>query len=146
MSAQATTAARVGDHPGRWRGVRAPLVLAAAGGATAVALLVRSPHLPGSYGFCPFLALTGAYCPGCGGLRAVHDVLGGDLAGAWAMNPLVVVVLPVLVGLWARWAWRGWRGRPVAPPGTAAIVGLAVVLAVFTVARNLPALAPVLAP
>ena len=50
----------------------------------------------GSYGVCPLYALTGLWCPACGGLRATHDLAHGDLAGAWAMNPLWVLAVPLV--------------------------------------------------
>ncbi len=107
---------------------------------------VRDPHVPGSYGFCPVHALTGGWCPFCGALRATHDLLRGDLAGAWSMNPLWVLGLPALAAAWLRWTLRG--GDPAANrPGRAwpawSVVG--VVMA-FGVLRNVPALAPWLAP
>ena len=40
------------------------------------------PHRPGFlFPVCPFKALTGWNCPGCGGLRMTHDVLHGDYTG-----------------------------------------------------------------
>jgi hypothetical protein len=59
---------------------------------------------------CAFHAMTGLYCPGCGSTRAVHHLLHGDLAGAFSMNPLMVVTAPVLILLFLRknWAMRPW--------------------------------------
>ncbi|MBC7289751.1 MAG: DUF2752 domain-containing protein, partial [Actinotalea sp.] len=94
---------------------------AAVGGLVATAttvLAVRSPHATGSYGVCPLLAFTGLWCPFCGGLRAVHDLTRLDLAGAWAMNPLFVLGVPVLVAAWAWWLGRALGvlpGRARAP-------------------------------
>ena len=45
---------------------------------------------------CPFFALTGWKCPGCGLQRAVHDLLHLDIAGAAHHNMLLVVALPVV--------------------------------------------------
>ena len=45
---------------------------------------------------CPFHHLTGLYCPGCGSLRAVHQLLHGNLAAAFGLNPLMVLSLPFL--------------------------------------------------
>ncbi|WP_258726931.1 DUF2752 domain-containing protein [Cellulomonas sp. NS3] len=133
----------------------------AVGGLTAAAVLVVGsvdPHRPGSYGVCPVYALTGMLCAGCGGLRATHDLAHGDLAGAWAMNPLWVLLVPVLVAAWATWLARRWRGVPDPAPGPAGPAGAArttrraapgvllVVVLVYSVARNVPALAPWLAP
>lgn len=113
----------------------------------AVAVLaVRNPYAGGSYGFCPIRGVTGWWCPGCGGLRAVHDLAHLDLTAAWGMNPLVVVAVPVLVALWARWLVLTWRGKPTGVLGVRGAVMLAVILVGFAVARNLPALAPLLAP
>lgn len=46
---------------------------------------------------CPFLVLTGFKCPGCGTLRGLHHLVHGRLDAAWAMNPLMVTVLPIIV-------------------------------------------------
>lgn len=62
---------------------------------------------------CPLHALTGAYCPGCGSLRAMHRLLHGDLAGAFRLNALAILSVPVLGLLalrpsWTRRAWTPW--------------------------------------
>lgn len=46
---------------------------------------------------CPFHWLTGWYCPGCGATRAMHALLHGDIAKAFAMNPLLVLALPLVL-------------------------------------------------
>lgn len=132
---------------GRWRRLRAPL-LTGVGVATATTLLATvSPHTPGQYGICPSLWLLGVYCPGCGALRATYDLAHLDLVGAWSMNPLWVLVVPVLIVAWITWVRRAWRGRRLgrrlAP--WMWIAPLAVALG-YAVLRNLPALAPWLAP
>lgn len=115
-----------------------------AGGIVVASLLlhVRDPHQSGSWGLCPWLLLTGTYCPGCGGLRAVNDLTRGDLAGAASSNLLLVASLPLLAGWWARSVLERWRGpaRPV--DGRLAVAGcmLLGVLAVgFAVLRTTPA-------
>lgn len=45
---------------------------------------------------CPFWALTGYKCPGCGSQRAIHALLSGDLAGAWRFNAVLVLFLPII--------------------------------------------------
>lgn len=95
---------------------------------------------------CPVLGLTGWYCPTCGGLRAVHDLAGGDVLGAWAMNPLVTIAVPLTAAAFVIWtirAWRGVRARAIPIWPVYVIVGLFLV---FTVLRNLAPLAPYLAP
>ena len=92
-----------------------------------------SPYLP-----CLFRELSGWYCPGCGTTRALHALAHGDLAGVWAMNPL----LPVLAVLLPAVIWRG-SGRRRAWAGSRQDwlvsarfwVGL---IGVYWVARNLP--------
>lgn len=43
---------------------------------------------------CPFYAATGLYCPGCGTLRALRQLIHGNLLGAFRLNPLMVLLLP----------------------------------------------------
>lgn len=110
-------------------------------------IALHDPHVSGSYGVCPLYAMTGLWCPLCGGLRATHDLARADVAGAWAMNPLWVVVAPLLVLAWARWLVATTRGRPTSRRLPAALpwVLLGAVVA-FGILRNIPALAPYLAP
>ena len=129
--------------PAGWRGVRTPALVAGGLLAASIALHVRDPHASGSYGFCPWLALTGTYCPGCGGLRAVNDLTHGDVAAAASSNLLFVASLPFLAVWWLRSLVDGWRGRQRTFADRTAYAVLAVVLSlviVFWVARNLPGL------
>jgi len=127
--------------------MRAPLVAAGLALAAAVMLAVVDPHQPGRYPPCPWHALTGLWCPACGGLRATHDLATGEPVAAVASNALVVALVPVVGVLWWGWLRQRWRGESTAPPtlSARATVVLVVVAAVFTIARNLPAGA-VLAP
>lgn len=130
---------------GRSRAVL-PLVTGAAALAGAALLSVRSPHVGGSYGICPSLAVLGVWCPGCGGLRAVHELTGGDVAAAFELNPLAVLALPVVAGLWLLWLLGSLGLRR--PPTISPRLGwpILVVLLGYAVARNVPALTPWLAP
>jgi hypothetical protein len=104
-----------------------------------LALRLRDPHGAGSWGYCPFRAMTGLYCPGCGGLRAVNDLTHGQVGAALSSNVVVTSLIPlavVLLGLWAVDRWRGhvrrvpWeRVRPM-------VFGLVAVFVLFAVARN----------
>lgn len=118
--------------------------------ATAYVALV-DPYRPGHYLTCPLLAATGLYCAACGGLRAVHDLARLDVVGAWDMNPLLVVALPLLLLGWARWLVRSWAGARRRSTGSdlrSSLLAWAVLAVVvsFGVLRNVPALAPWLAP
>lgn len=123
--------------------MRAPLLTAGAVGVATIALHLRDPHTSGSWGYCPFYAMTGMYCPGCGGLRAVNDLTNLDLVGAASSNLLFVASIPLILLFWLRWARRSWKGGEVAAPAPAGTVALvtvvAVLMVVFTVLRNLPA-------
>jgi Protein of unknown function (DUF2752) len=102
------------------------------GGLTYIGL--GDPHNP-SFLFpaCPFKALTGLDCPGCGGLRMVHDVLHGDFAAAVVDNVFLLVGLPLLLG-WI--LLRRRLGQPWATTSTLVVI----LVAAFTwaVVRNLP--------
>lgn len=125
--------------PSRIRRV-APLLIGAGVVASAtVALHLRDPHVSGSWGFCPWLLLTGTYCPGCGGLRAVNDLTELRLADAASSNLLFVLALPFVALIWGRelqWAWRGERRPWLRPTVFSAIV--TVLIVGFWVVRNLP--------
>lgn len=121
--------------------------MAAAASAAAIVVGASNPYEPGHFPTCPVLALTGYFCTGCGTLRAVHSLLHVDLAGAWDMNPLLLLLAPFALATWVAWTVRAWTGRPrswAAPPW--AIWVVLVLLVGFTVGRNVPALAPWLAP
>ena len=137
------TALDTGATPStRAQRVAAPTLVAGAVLGASVLLHLRDPHESGSYLYCPWLLLTGTYCPGCGGLRAVNDLTRGDLAAAASSNLLFVGAIPLLVFFWARWFSDRWRGvrRTVSPRrGLAGAFLLAVVSLAFWVVRNLPA-------
>jgi hypothetical protein len=120
--------------------LRGPLVTAGIIGGLTLALHLRDPHSSGSWGECPWLALTGRFCPGCGGLRAVNDLTNGDLVGAASSNLLFIVMVPVLVLWWLRWTRRAWTGEE--PPHGSRhpgwwIAAFTVVMLAFAVLRNL---------
>lgn len=123
----------------RIRRVTVPSLVA--GGVLGASLLlhVRDPHRSGSWGHCPWLLLTGTYCPGCGGLRAVNDLTRGDLGAAASSNLLLVAAIPVLVAAWVRTMTDRWRRvtRVADPRRTVWLAVASLVLAVaFAVLRN----------
>ena len=129
------------EVPSRRRRVTPLLLLAGGAVALSLALHLRDPHEPGSWGSCPWLLMTGTYCPGCGGLRAVSDLTRGSFAAAASANILVVAAVPACALLWVRSLRRRWTGvhsswRPAVVSVNAAVV--AVALLTFWVVRNLP--------
>lgn len=46
---------------------------------------------------CTFHHLTGYLCPGCGGQRAIHALLHGNIIEAFHDNVLIILILPLLV-------------------------------------------------
>lgn len=121
--------------------LRSPVSTFAGVAAATVALHFRDPHVTHSWGVCPLFALTGLYCPGCGGLRAVNDLTNGHVGAAASSNVLFILLIPVAVALFGRWAVAAWQGREVTlvPPLSrpVQVAGVLLVFA-FTVARNWP--------
>jgi hypothetical protein len=123
--------------------VTAPVLVAGAVLGASLVLHLRDPHQTGSYLFCPWLVLTGTYCPGCGGLRAVNDLTRGDVAAAASSNLLLAGAVPLLLFMWSRWFLDRWRGvRRVVDQRRgvlwASLFGLVSLL--YWVVRNLPGL------
>jgi hypothetical protein len=127
-------------------GLTGPVASVAAAAAAFAVVALVDPNQPGHYPTCPFFAVTGHWCPGCGSLRAMHALTQGDVAAAAGLNVLALASLPVLALIWLRWARRSWTGAPRARPAPAALIwALAIGVLVFGVIRNLPfgaALAP----
>lgn len=98
------------------------------------------------YPLCLFHSATGLWCPGCGSLRALHQLLCGHVASAFHFNPLLVVSLPWLLAYWTVRIHRGYRG--LAPPKLRPawiLLFLSGALA-FGILRNLPGPFAVLRP
>lgn len=122
-------------------------VVGIAGAAWAAVLKVHGPHFDvgGVPLRCP-TTLVGLWCPGCGSTRALAELLDGDVAAAFSYNALAPFAAALLVWAWVAWAGRAWRTWTIAGPAELPVaVPALVVVAAFTVARNLPQL-QVLAP
>src|SRR6516165_4319094 len=108
-------------------------------GAGAV-LYFFNPSQYGFYPVCEFHQWTGLNCPGCGGTRAVYQLLHGHVLRAMQDNALAVLAPALLAG---RAVWVGvkrYRRQPVGPFLPLEIfLPLLVVAVVFTILRNLPA-------
>lgn len=119
------------------RSTTAPWLAAGAAAVGAIYVGWRDPARDSGFIPCPFHAVTGWWCPGCGMTRAVHHLLHLDVGAALSSNLLLPVVLLI-----AAWAWLGWvsprvprMGRVVPSWAWATLVVLAVA---YAVARNLP--------
>jgi hypothetical protein len=73
------------------RHVRAALLFLVCG----IVLFFFDPATTGLYPPCLFKTFLGVQCPGCGSLRAMHQLLHGNVAAAWALNKLVFIALPL---------------------------------------------------
>lgn len=131
----------VDARPTRSERMLGPVLTVGGLAAATLALHLRDPHVTHSWGFCPLYALTGIYCPGCGGLRGVNDLSDGHVGAAASSNLLLVLAIPVVMFLLVRWTWAAWQGRDVAVVphlSRSAKWGLGALVVVFWVARNLP--------
>ena len=111
-------------------------LLAAVAGLSLFCFDPRQYHF---YPVCFFHQTTGLLCPGCGALRATHQLLHGHLAAAFRLNPVLVLSLPFLLWFGARFGLQNARRQPFSlglRPVWLWLV-LAAVL-VVSVLRNLP--------
>ena len=108
-------------------------------GCSAVVLFLFNPARHSFYPFCLFHRATGLLCPGCGSLRALHQLLHGHFLAAVRFNALLVASLPVVSYFFGRFAVRKFKNQPV--PLLISSVwlwwALGVMLA-FGILRNLP--------
>jgi hypothetical protein len=90
------------------------------------------------YPQCPFKALTGLDCPGCGITRALHAGLTGHPGRALDHNALVIVMAVVGIVWFVVSRVRVSRGRPPLTLAKPARWGIAfgVAVAAFWVLRN----------
>ena len=116
------------------------LGLAILGAAGIAFLFAFDPRNLGVIPTCPFLSLTGCFCPGCGTLRALHMLLRGDIASALGCNILTVLSLPFIAYSYGAGAMRalGLKApRPVFVHPRWIWALLAAIVA-FWVLRNVP--------
>ena len=123
--------------PKHWK----PAMLALALSPCIAALVLRDPADSGLFPPCPFLALTGLQCPGCGALRGVHQLLNGQLLAALELNIVLVLALPFLAYTFLSTLARDVTGQrlPTVFVRPAWIWLLLGGIILFWVLRNLPA-------
>jgi Protein of unknown function (DUF2752) len=108
--------------------------------AASVMLFLFDPTRYPFYPVCLFHRWTGWNCPGCGSLRAMHQLLHCHLLAALRDNILLILSIPCLAVCFVRWLLRWRSGVPVALPAVRPkfFLWFLAVLLVFTFIRNLP--------
>jgi hypothetical protein len=84
----------------------------AGGGVAALVLFLLDPDRVPLYPVCTFHRLTGLECPGCGSLRALHQLLHGHLIAALCLNAFVILSLPVFAWVAFRWVRCRLKNEP----------------------------------
>ncbi len=98
-------------------------------GGMLILLYLFSPTQTVIFPPCLIHSLTGYHCPGCGSLRAVHNLLHGNVGEALSLNPLMVVSIPVVGAMLLKPAWFY---KPWVPWMTLGIIIF------YGIARNIP--------
>ncbi|PKW26624.1 DUF2752 domain-containing protein [Phycicoccus duodecadis] len=127
------------DTSSRGRRLLRPLAVAAAAAGVLAVVATVDPNESGHYPTCPWLYVTGTWCPGCGTLRALHALTHGDVPTALARNPFTVVAsagLAVWFVVWTHRMWTGAQRTRMAPAWL--LYGLFWAVLAFWVARNIP--------
>ena len=62
-------------------------------------LFFFDPATTSFYPPCLFKTVLGVQCPGCGSLRAAHQVLHGNVSAAWALNKPLLIALPLAAAI-----------------------------------------------
>lgn len=118
-----------------------PLVVGGGALAACVYTVANDPNTEkGIFPGCPFKAMTGLDCPGCGMTRGVYALLQGDPIGMVNHNLLLLIVLPVVLYTYLRWSLAsfGFDRLPalaIKQWQSNAVLGVFVT---FWVVRNLP--------
>ena len=100
-----------------------------------ILLFVFNPAECSAFPQCPFRLATGFSCPGCGSLRAIHQLLHGNLTGAFLLNPLAICIIPfMLLYLWQDFRAKSGNSFSIHPMLGWVICGVTVM---FWVLRNI---------
>jgi hypothetical protein len=81
---------------------------------------------------CPFHALTGLYCPGCGLTRVILSLMDFDIAQAFRFNPLIFLLLPMYI------LYSVFRLKSYKKSSDYAMTVMVVLTLSFGLLRNLP--------
>jgi hypothetical protein len=62
-------------------------------------LFFFDPATTSFYPPCLFKTVLGRQCPGCGSLRAAHQLLHGNFGVAWFLNKPLLIALPLAAAI-----------------------------------------------
>ena len=107
---------------------------------TGAVLFLFNPTQYGLYPACPLHKLTGLSCPGCGSLRALHQLAHGHFGEALRLNPPLMIALPFLSWMVLRrmTVELGVRPLPQIPLSRRWGWRLLIGVLIFSILRNLP--------
>ncbi|HET6841660.1 MAG TPA: DUF2752 domain-containing protein [Candidatus Angelobacter sp.] len=113
-------------------------VIACAAMAGCAVLYRFSPTEHGFYPRCPFYALTGLQCPGCGGTRAMYQMLHLHFGQAFHLNAMVTVLGPFALAWFAYCYWSVLRRDrlPEVRLSHRAVACMCMLALVYAVVRN----------
>lgn len=112
-------------------------------GVMAMASWLRSLPRSSILAECIVHQMSGLHCPGCGGLRALWDLIHGDALSAARNNLLILLLGPAWIFIYMRNAarcgrpWRhATRNDLIASTAIASVTMIAIFA--FTIVRNQP--------
>ena len=104
-----------------------------------VVLYFFNPTEHAFYPACQFYKLTHLHCPGCGSLRALHQLTHGHISVAFQSNPLLIVSIPAFAWFAFRKLRRSTNHSASQTPIRPAVAWtIFAVVTLFGVLRNLP--------
>ncbi len=87
---------------------------------------------------CIFHSITGFICPGCGGQRAFHELLHGNITKAFHNNLLIFVVMPMILLKITNELKGKVREIGTGTNICSQSIFLLLLIVVFTILRNIP--------
>lgn len=107
----------------------------------AIILYLYNPSTSLIFPPCPFKLLTGYYCPGCGSLRALHQLFHGNLIAALKLNSFMVLCIPLMIYLILSEMKIKIKGRRLFPRivfSQSFYVILLTMIILYWILRNIP--------
>ncbi len=119
----------------------APIAVAVGALGFCIFMALVNPATARVHLVCPFRAITGLWCPGCGMTRGLHALVRGHVEQAAGYNVLLFVVVPYVVYTYLSWVTERLNTRIKLPEVRLPVWGvyvLAGLLITFGVLRNIP--------